>query len=182
MSKWLTIIGMGEDGWDGLSAKARLAIETAEVIIARRKTQPRLGILRRHLNGLLVALRSETIVLVAEIDLAHAEVVVGREECRILHLGRRLLGVRSCQQHVLLGRACRRASAQDEEHDASCSRPVQFPQPHECHCCVPNALKSLIATGRSVTPSTTGKIKKPSGSTSFAGSDAAFSSARASRF
>ena len=33
MSKWLTIIGMGEDGWDGLSAKARHAVETAEAIV-----------------------------------------------------------------------------------------------------------------------------------------------------
>ena len=33
MSRWLTITGMGEDGWDGLSAKARHAIETAEVIV-----------------------------------------------------------------------------------------------------------------------------------------------------
>jgi len=31
--KWLTIAGMGEDGWDGLSARARHAIETAEVIV-----------------------------------------------------------------------------------------------------------------------------------------------------
>lgn len=33
MSKWLTITGMGEDGWDGLGLKARHAIETAEVIV-----------------------------------------------------------------------------------------------------------------------------------------------------
>jgi len=33
MNKWLTIIGMGEDGWEGLSARARHAIETAEVIV-----------------------------------------------------------------------------------------------------------------------------------------------------
>ena len=31
--KWLTIIGMGEDGYDGLLARARLAIAEAEVII-----------------------------------------------------------------------------------------------------------------------------------------------------
>lgn len=31
--KWLTIAGMGEDGWDGLPARARHAIETAEVIV-----------------------------------------------------------------------------------------------------------------------------------------------------
>jgi precorrin-6B C5,15-methyltransferase / cobalt-precorrin-6B C5,C15-methyltransferase len=33
MSKWLTIIGMGEDGYEGLSAKARLMIESAEVVV-----------------------------------------------------------------------------------------------------------------------------------------------------
>lgn len=33
MSKWLTITGMGEDGWDGMSLTARRAIETAEVIV-----------------------------------------------------------------------------------------------------------------------------------------------------
>jgi precorrin-6Y C5,15-methyltransferase (decarboxylating) len=33
MTRWLTIAGMGEDGWNGLSAKARHAIETAEVIV-----------------------------------------------------------------------------------------------------------------------------------------------------
>ncbi|MCA3573277.1 MAG: precorrin-6y C5,15-methyltransferase (decarboxylating) subunit CbiE [Aestuariivirga sp.] len=33
MSKWLTIAGMGEDGWNGLSARARHAIETADVIV-----------------------------------------------------------------------------------------------------------------------------------------------------
>lgn len=33
MSKWLTIAGMGEDGWEGLSAQARRAIETAEAIV-----------------------------------------------------------------------------------------------------------------------------------------------------
>jgi precorrin-6Y C5,15-methyltransferase (decarboxylating) len=31
--KWLTIIGMGEDGYEGLQARARLALETAEVIV-----------------------------------------------------------------------------------------------------------------------------------------------------
>jgi precorrin-6B C5,15-methyltransferase / cobalt-precorrin-6B C5,C15-methyltransferase len=37
MSKWLTIAGMGEDGWDGLSARARRAIETAEVIVGSKR-------------------------------------------------------------------------------------------------------------------------------------------------
>jgi precorrin-6B C5,15-methyltransferase / cobalt-precorrin-6B C5,C15-methyltransferase len=33
MTKWLTIIGVGEDGYDSLAAKARLTIERAEVIV-----------------------------------------------------------------------------------------------------------------------------------------------------
>jgi precorrin-6B C5,15-methyltransferase / cobalt-precorrin-6B C5,C15-methyltransferase len=33
MTRWLTIAGMGEDGWDGLPARARHAIEAAEVIV-----------------------------------------------------------------------------------------------------------------------------------------------------
>ncbi len=33
MSKWLTIVGMGEDGYDGLSARARLKLAEAEVIV-----------------------------------------------------------------------------------------------------------------------------------------------------
>ena len=33
MSTWLTIVGMGEDGWQGLSPKAQLAIQTAEAIV-----------------------------------------------------------------------------------------------------------------------------------------------------
>jgi precorrin-6Y C5,15-methyltransferase (decarboxylating) len=33
MTRWLSIIGMGEDGWEGLSPKARHAVETAEVIV-----------------------------------------------------------------------------------------------------------------------------------------------------
>lgn len=33
MSKWLTIIGVGEDGWEGLSPRARLAITGAEAIV-----------------------------------------------------------------------------------------------------------------------------------------------------
>jgi precorrin-6Y C5,15-methyltransferase (decarboxylating) len=37
MSKWLTIAGMGEDGWEGLSARARHAIETAQVIVGSRR-------------------------------------------------------------------------------------------------------------------------------------------------
>ena len=37
MTKWLTIAGMGEDGWDGLSARARHTIETAEVIVGSQR-------------------------------------------------------------------------------------------------------------------------------------------------
>jgi precorrin-6Y C5,15-methyltransferase (decarboxylating) len=33
MSRWLTIVGMGEDGYDGLPARARLAVESADVIV-----------------------------------------------------------------------------------------------------------------------------------------------------
>lgn len=38
MSKWLTIIGIGEDGWDGLSASARAAILSAAHVIGSRRT------------------------------------------------------------------------------------------------------------------------------------------------
>jgi precorrin-6B C5,15-methyltransferase / cobalt-precorrin-6B C5,C15-methyltransferase len=38
MTPWLTIIGIGEDGWEGLSAKARLAIETANTVIGSTRT------------------------------------------------------------------------------------------------------------------------------------------------
>jgi precorrin-6Y C5,15-methyltransferase (decarboxylating) len=41
MNKWLTIIGMGEDGWEGLSNRARVTIKQAEVIIG----SPRLSAL-----------------------------------------------------------------------------------------------------------------------------------------
>ena len=37
MSKWLTVIGVGEDGYDGLSARARLAVGTAEVIVGSER-------------------------------------------------------------------------------------------------------------------------------------------------
>ncbi len=33
MTKWLTIVGMGEDGWEALSNRARLAIKSTEVIV-----------------------------------------------------------------------------------------------------------------------------------------------------
>jgi precorrin-6Y C5,15-methyltransferase (decarboxylating) len=37
MSQWLTIIGMGEDGYDGLSAGARNALAKAEVIVGSER-------------------------------------------------------------------------------------------------------------------------------------------------
>ncbi|MGV6812083.1 MAG: precorrin-6y C5,15-methyltransferase (decarboxylating) subunit CbiE [Brevirhabdus sp.] len=33
MSAWLSVIGIGEDGWDGISAPARAALEAADVVI-----------------------------------------------------------------------------------------------------------------------------------------------------
>ncbi len=38
MTQWLTIIGIGEDGWDGLSAKAQHAIHFASHIIGSTRT------------------------------------------------------------------------------------------------------------------------------------------------
>jgi precorrin-6B C5,15-methyltransferase / cobalt-precorrin-6B C5,C15-methyltransferase len=38
MTQWLTIIGIGEDGWDGLSAVARNAIQSAQHIIGSTRT------------------------------------------------------------------------------------------------------------------------------------------------
>ena len=38
MTQWLTIIGIGEDGWDGLSASARNAIQSAQHIIGSTRT------------------------------------------------------------------------------------------------------------------------------------------------
>jgi precorrin-6B C5,15-methyltransferase / cobalt-precorrin-6B C5,C15-methyltransferase len=37
MTKWLTIIGMGEDGYDGLSAAAKLALETTSLVIGSER-------------------------------------------------------------------------------------------------------------------------------------------------
>jgi precorrin-6B C5,15-methyltransferase / cobalt-precorrin-6B C5,C15-methyltransferase len=37
MSKWLTIVGMGEDGWEGLSNRARLAIKSTDVIVGSER-------------------------------------------------------------------------------------------------------------------------------------------------
>jgi precorrin-6B C5,15-methyltransferase / cobalt-precorrin-6B C5,C15-methyltransferase len=50
MIPWLTIIGIGEDGWDGLSAKAREAIHTAAHIIGSTRTLAMLqaGSAKRH--------------------------------------------------------------------------------------------------------------------------------------
>ena len=38
MKPWLTITGIGEDGWDGLSAKAREAVHSADHIIGSTRT------------------------------------------------------------------------------------------------------------------------------------------------
>ena len=37
MNKWLTIIGMGEEGWEGLSNRARLAIKVTDVIVGSER-------------------------------------------------------------------------------------------------------------------------------------------------
>lgn len=37
MNKWLTIIGVGEEGYEGLSAQARLRLEAAEVIVGSER-------------------------------------------------------------------------------------------------------------------------------------------------
>ncbi len=34
MTRWLTIVGMGEDGWDGLTPRARQIIQNAEAIVS----------------------------------------------------------------------------------------------------------------------------------------------------
>lgn len=45
MKKWLAIIGMGEDGYEGLPAKARLVLANAEVVIGSQRL---LDFLPRH--------------------------------------------------------------------------------------------------------------------------------------
>jgi precorrin-6Y C5,15-methyltransferase (decarboxylating) len=37
MTKWLSIIGMGEDGYDGLSARAKLLVQQADVIVGAER-------------------------------------------------------------------------------------------------------------------------------------------------
>jgi len=37
MTRWLSIIGMGEDGYDGLSARAKLLVEQADVIVGAER-------------------------------------------------------------------------------------------------------------------------------------------------
>jgi precorrin-6B C5,15-methyltransferase / cobalt-precorrin-6B C5,C15-methyltransferase len=37
MNKWLTIVGMGEDGWEGLSNRARLIIKSTDVIVGAKR-------------------------------------------------------------------------------------------------------------------------------------------------
>lgn len=38
MTPWLTIIGIGEDGWEGLSARSRHAVQAAQNIIGSKRT------------------------------------------------------------------------------------------------------------------------------------------------
>lgn len=45
MSKWLTIIGVGEDGYEGLSAHARVVLQKADVIVGSERL---LGFLPTH--------------------------------------------------------------------------------------------------------------------------------------
>lgn len=52
LQAWLTIVGIGEDGWDGLSAPARAAIETADSVMGAA----------RHLSLLPQVGRAERIV------------------------------------------------------------------------------------------------------------------------
>ena len=42
MTKWLTIVGMGEDGWEGLSTRARHEIEAADAIVGSTRLLARL--------------------------------------------------------------------------------------------------------------------------------------------
>ena len=48
--KWLTVIGMGEDGYDGLLARARLAIAEADVIVGSERLQAFLHATRAELH------------------------------------------------------------------------------------------------------------------------------------
>ncbi len=50
MTAWLTIIGIGEDGWDGLSAKSHHAIQSAEHIIGSARTIAMLPATTAHLH------------------------------------------------------------------------------------------------------------------------------------
>jgi precorrin-6Y C5,15-methyltransferase (decarboxylating) len=37
MNKWLTVIGMGEDGYEGLSATAKLVLQNTDVIVGSER-------------------------------------------------------------------------------------------------------------------------------------------------
>ncbi len=50
MNKWLTIVGMGEDGWEGLSNRARVALKAAEVIVGSTRVLKFLPKLRAELQ------------------------------------------------------------------------------------------------------------------------------------
>ncbi len=78
MTAWLTIIGIGEDGWDGLSAKAQHAIKACTNIIGSSRTLAMLPTLKaRRLEwpqpfsqvvGQLAPLKGEATVILATGD------------------------------------------------------------------------------------------------------------------
>jgi precorrin-6B C5,15-methyltransferase / cobalt-precorrin-6B C5,C15-methyltransferase len=45
MTKWLTIIGVGEDGYEGLSTSAKLTLQSSDVIVGSQRL---LGFLPPH--------------------------------------------------------------------------------------------------------------------------------------
>ncbi|MDE2385842.1 MAG: precorrin-6y C5,15-methyltransferase (decarboxylating) subunit CbiE [Alphaproteobacteria bacterium] len=50
MTQWLTIIGMGEDGWEGISNRARLALKNCDVLIGSARLLPVLPKLKAELH------------------------------------------------------------------------------------------------------------------------------------
>lgn len=50
MTKWLTIVGMGEDGYEGLHGPARAALSTAEVIVGSERLLAKLPPLKAELQ------------------------------------------------------------------------------------------------------------------------------------
>ena len=55
MTKWLTIIGMGEDGFEGLSARAKLALQNADVIVGSERLLGFLPALKGRAPGMAAA-------------------------------------------------------------------------------------------------------------------------------